>query len=164
VLKAPEALSYQLAFLSSELQTILALAPTSIVSQANSHVEDEHTVGTRKAIEGDCPICMMELSPDDTIWCKASCGNNVHRECFRQWAASKPGQVRCVYCRTPWQADVSNGAGLQKLLKSGGDSNTLSLNEEGYVNVASELGLSGVRDTTTYHSYWVESQRRKGLL
>ncbi len=30
-----------------------------------------------------------------------------------------------------------------------------SVNEEGYVNVASELGLSGRRDYSSYHQPWV---------
>ena len=34
------------------------------------------------------------------------------------------------------------------------------INNEGYVNVAGELGLSGARDYTTYHQHWV---RRQGL-
>jgi hypothetical protein len=33
-----------------------------------------------------------------------------------------------------------------------------TVNEEGYVNVADELGLSGERDYSTYHPYWVRQQ------
>lgn len=32
------------------------------------------------------------------------------------------------------------------------------VNEEGYVNVGGELGLSAERDYSTYHPYWVRRQ------
>lgn len=48
--------------------------------------------------------------------------------------------------RTPWQGDVD----LSKNISTEG-----ILNEEGYVNVADELGLSGQRDYSSYHQYWV---------
>jgi len=32
------------------------------------------------------------------------------------------------------------------------------VNEEGYVNVAGELGLGGQRDMSTYHQYWVRRE------
>lgn len=32
------------------------------------------------------------------------------------------------------------------------------VNGDGYVNVASELGISGARDYSTYHQYWVRQQ------
>ena len=33
------------------------------------------------------------------------------------------------------------------------------IGQDGYVNVASELGLSGQRDWSSYHQPWVERQR-----
>lgn len=56
--------------------------------------------GKRKAIEGDCPICFMEFEPanEEIVWCRAACGNNIHKICFDQWAATQRAQgVRCVY-------------------------------------------------------------------
>lgn len=32
------------------------------------------------------------------------------------------------------------------------------VNNDGYVNVASELGISGARDYSTYHQQWVRQQ------
>lgn len=81
---------------------------------------------------------------DEIIWCKAACGNNVHKSCFQQWAKSKPGEVRCVYCRTPWMGETKD---IKSIARSGG----AHVNAEGYVNVAAELGISGERDTSTYH-------------
>lgn len=71
------------------------------------------------------------------MWCKAACGNNIHKGCFEQWARSQKGrEVRCVYCRAPWQGDEDS----IKNIKAKG-----KVNSEGYVNVAAELGLSGTR-------------------
>jgi hypothetical protein len=97
VLKAPDHLRYQLAFLSSELREIFEKAP---VSPQGTESNDDHTAGKRKAVEGDCPICFMEFEPqtEKIIWCKASCGNNVHKACFDRWAATtRENGVRCVY-------------------------------------------------------------------
>lgn len=90
---------------------------------------------------------------EDIVWCKAACGNNVHRLCFEQWAKSKPGEVKCVFCRTPWEGDEDS---IKRISKGG------QLNDEGYVNVASELGLSGYRDMSSYHPYWVHGVHGEG--
>jgi hypothetical protein len=42
------------------------------------------------------------------VWCKSSCGNNMHKQCFDKWAAAKRGNgqpVTCVYCRAVWKGD-----------------------------------------------------------
>jgi hypothetical protein len=150
VLKAREDLAYQLALLSSELTEIFANSPA--IPQADSTATD--TGGHRKPIEGDCPVCVMDFDingkSEEIIWCKGACGNNIHRHCFEQWARSKPGQVKCVYCRTPWKGDEDS---IKRIAKDGG-----AVNQEGYVNVGSQLGLSGERDMSTYHPYWVRRQ------
>lgn len=70
-------------------------SPLSRVETASSEPND----GNRKPIEGDCPICFMEFeSNEELVWCKAACGNNIHKACFEQWAAaSRSSGVRCVY-------------------------------------------------------------------
>jgi len=149
VLKSPEHLAYQLALLSTELTEIFSNAPSTPQSSPSSTSTD--TGGSRKPIEGDCPVCVMPFEAgEDIIWCKAACGNNIHRHCFEQWARSKPGQVKCVYCRTPWKGDEDS---IKRIVKGG------QVNDEGYVNVGGELGLSGQRDMSSYHPYWVSRQR-----
>ncbi|KAL8691139.1 MAG: hypothetical protein Q9218_003572 [Villophora microphyllina] len=150
VLKAPENLRYQLAFLSAELREIFEQAPEIPASQSSSSSKDAPSVPAdeeqedknRKPIEGDCPICYTEFSPssEEIIYCKAACGNNVHKECFDQWAhtIARGEQVRCVYCRTPWQRD--KGELMESIKKGGGE-----MNEEGYINVGAQLGLRPVR-------------------
>jgi len=152
VLKARDDLAYQLAFLTTELEEIFAKAPVTTLS-SDKAAQATATGGSRKPIEGDCPVCVMEFDesdkPEDILWCKGACGQNIHRTCFEQWARSKPGQVKCVYCRTPWKGDEET---IKKISKSG------SVNQEGYVNVAGELGISGQRDMSTYNQFWVRRE------
>lgn len=145
VLKAPPHLQYQLAFLSSELREIFATAhllPTRVETA-------DDTSGKRKSVEGECPICYMDFDEDsnELVWCRAACGNNMHKSCFDQWAASQRGSVvKCVYCRTPWQSSDSS---LSKVAQQG------IVGEDGYLNVAHLTGQSTVRDVSTYHPRWV---------
>lgn len=107
VLKAPPHLEYQNAFISSELNEIFEHAPlpsAGVVGDVDSETkEEEDSEGVkRKSMEGcDCPICFMPFEPnakEEIVWCRAACGNNVHRRCFEQWAKSQAGrEVRCVY-------------------------------------------------------------------
>ncbi|KAK4549665.1 hypothetical protein LTR36_004966 [Oleoguttula mirabilis] len=101
VLKAPDELKYQNAFLTSELREIFTNAP-ALPSQV---ADDEPKDGNRKPVEDDCPICCMEFEADEeVVWCRAACGNNVHKDCFDQWANTKRSNVTCPFCRTPWQS------------------------------------------------------------
>ena len=102
------------------------------------------------------------MTADEIVWCKAACGNNVHKSCFEQWAATKKvanygsaAQVTCPFCRSLWQGDEDS---LKKIAKCG------EKNEEGYVNVAEELGISQERDLSTYHQPWVRQQQKAGNL
>ncbi|PLB54367.1 RING finger domain protein [Aspergillus steynii IBT 23096] len=149
VLKAPPHLQYQLAFLSSELRQIYQQSSLRV-----TETTPENKDGNRKAVDGDCPICFMEFEPDkeEIVWCRAACGNNIHKTCFQKWAATQRAQgVTCVYCRSPWQSDTSD-LNLENLMKEG------TVSQEGYINVASQMGLSGERDHSTYHQPWVIRQ------
>ena len=50
---------------------------------------------------------------EGSVSCLAQeCGNNIHRECFANWAKSKRNShapVTCVYCRAVWEADGGKG-------------------------------------------------------
>lgn len=155
VLRAPAELEYQLAFLSSELKDIFARAPPLPSETARNDEKD----GNRKPVEGECPICCNDFDPkssESIVYCKAACGNNIHKDCFGQWAATKTGQtITCPFCRSPWQGDEDQ---LKLIARSG------SRNADGYVNVASQLGLSGRRDYSTYNSCWVRGRARRGEL
>ncbi len=144
VLRVRHDLVYQLALLASEVHEVLAGAP--LPPAAGGAGGD--TKGRRKAVEGDCPICFCEMDGEGgvggeaVVWCRAACGQNVHRGCFETWAATKrrqaggSGEVTCPYCRSVWEGDEDMVTRLQR----GGERNA-----EGYVNVAGQLGLSGRR-------------------
>lgn len=128
-----------------ELREIFLSAPAPPSSDAGANGE---SASNRKEVSGDCPICFTEFAPDtdEIVWCKAACGNNIHKQCFEQWAKSQSGkEVRCVYCRQTWQGDEDS---IKRIVGSG------KVNAEGYVNVAGELGLTGARDYSTYHQQW----------
>ncbi|OQO02441.1 hypothetical protein B0A48_11968 [Cryoendolithus antarcticus] len=110
VLKAPEHLCYQTAFLTSELKEIDAGAP-ALPAQA---IEEEVMDGKRKPVEGDCPICFMEFEEaEESTWCRAACGNNFHTKCFFGWRNANYGCVTCPLCRSEWEeADAVKATGV----------------------------------------------------
>lgn len=164
VLRAPHHLVYQLALVSSELRDLFASAPP---------VEDPAAAGDdraggdannkRKPIEGDCPICYSELKPEPEssgdapagriVWCRAACGQNMHRGCFEMWARTKKGNVTCPMCRSVWE-------GAQDVVGSVDRSRGTLV--EGYVNVADQLGISTARDTSTYSQWYGSTGRGRG--
>jgi hypothetical protein len=149
VLKAREELIYQLALLTNELEDIFAHAPPIPSDVADADAEHN---GKRKPTNGECPICYMDLASNENelVWCKAQCGHNLHKSCFDQWAKSQRGQdVRCVYCRTPWQQDIGDVDALKKAGEQG---------EDGYFNVASQFGMSRARDYSGYYQPWARRQ------
>lgn len=156
VLKAPEGLVYQLAFLSPELEQIFAKAPPIPTEIAEGEDEEsQEGGGNRKPTDGECPICYMDLDPEHNklVWCKSQCGHNLHKSCFDQWAASQRGkEVRCVYCRTPWQQQVESGDVVEAAKKAG------QVGADGYVNVAEQFGISRARDYSGYHQPWARRQ------
>lgn len=154
ILKAREDLAYQLALLTTELTEIFAGAPITQALSTGASLSTD-TGGTRKPIEGDCPVCVMAFEEgEDLVWCKAACGQNVHRACFEKWQQSKPGQqAKCVFCRSLWKGEVKD---VSKIVKTG------EKNHEGYVNVSGDLGISQERDMSSYHPFWVARQRGYG--
>ena len=140
VLRAKHEYLYQLALLSTELQDIFANAPPPI--------DEDGEVGdgsrNRKPVEGDCPICFCDMESEGReaiVWCRAACGQNIHKKCFEMWAKTKrqqgrAAQVTCPYCRSVWEGDKDL---VKKIEKTG------ARNGEGYVNVADQVGVSQVR-------------------
>lgn len=138
VLRAKYEHTYQLALVPSELREIFANAPPIDAPADGS--QDKN----RKPIDSDCPICFCEFeaeSKESIVWCRAACGQNIHKECFETWAATKRrggggGDVTCPFCRSVWQGDEK----MVKDIKKGG-----KVTREGYVNVADQLGISTQR-------------------
>ncbi len=139
VLRARFDYVYQLALLSTELQDIFASAPLppDLAPSTDSN---------RKPVDGDCPICFNELEENGEaiVWCRAACGQNMHKECFGMWAATRRQsgvgtrtEMTCPYCRSVWQGDDEDR--IKNIKKTG------QRNAEGYVNVADQLGISTER-------------------
>ena len=112
----------------------------------------------RKSMQGaDCAICMEEFEEsgeEEVVWCQAQCGQNVHKECLGMFHRSQHGQKTCVYCRAPWvegKADATQGVKPKPRPTS---PNGYEYRDEGYLNLGQEQGLSGRRDTSTYHWGW----------
>ncbi|EJT79912.1 Znf1 [Gaeumannomyces tritici R3-111a-1] len=162
VLRAKFNLVYQLALLSSELREILDKAPRWPSAQGST--SDEQRDHNRKPVEGDCPICFEELAAatdaakntvnsEQLVWCRAACGQNMHRQCFQIWSATKrqhdggSSPVTCPLCRSVWEGEADDSV-VKNLKKDG------PLNRNGYVNVADQLGISPVRDYSTYSLWW----------
>lgn len=159
VLKAQEHIAYQLALTASELRELIKNAPPipGVETDGKDGTEKEGE-SNRKPIEGECPICYDDLGDKEaTVYCKSSCGNNVHKDCMQKWVAMSRGKATCPYCRAKWAED----SGFQGKLGSI-DTSGLARNEDGYVNVAGQLGLTGERDYSSYHQPWVRQNRYGG--
>lgn len=147
VLRAREQLVYQLALLSSELCEIFAAAPDPVGGGKEGTKEKG-----RKEVDGDCPICFEEMgeAKEALVWCRAACGQNIHKQCFDMWAATKraSGKITCPYCRSVWEADEETGVDVANIKRDG------VLNKDGYVNVADQLGISAQRDHSSYSRWW----------
>ncbi|KAL2136470.1 hypothetical protein VTI74DRAFT_3489 [Chaetomium olivicolor] len=151
VLRAKYEYVYQLALLSEELREIFAGAPPPVDPDGEGAGRDGG--GKRKPVEGDCPICFCEMEAEGreaVVWCRAACGQNMHKGCFETWAATKRrqaggGEVTCPYCRSAWEGDKDMLKNIERKGKR---------NAEGYVNVASQLGISTERDYSTYSRWW----------
>jgi hypothetical protein len=141
VLRARYDYVYQLALLGSELREIFETAGPIPSDDGGDSGDAAHEDRNRKAIEGDCPICYEELGKDEAIvWCKAACGQNIHKACLEMWAATKRQQgtdkVTCPYCRSMWEGDRD----MVKKIETTG-----KVGAEGYRNVADQLGISTIR-------------------
>ena len=68
------------------------------------------------------PICFENLSEsslDETVFCVAMCGNNIHKQCFDQWARSKRHDGAAVTCGNLVQ-DQANRISLLPVEMEGG--------------------------------------------
>jgi hypothetical protein len=160
ILKAQERVAYQLALLGSELRDLFSNAPPAPSAKDESKESNEEHDGNRKPIEGECPICYDDLDPgkETIVYCKASCGNNVHQSCMKTWMSmATRGKATCPCCRATWAAEVGADVNLGDI-----DTKGLERNEDGYVNVAGQLGLSSERDYSSYHQFWVRRHLGRG--
>ncbi|KAK3670648.1 hypothetical protein LTR78_009483 [Recurvomyces mirabilis] len=93
VLKAPERLRYQNAFLTSELQEIFDNAPT-LPAKLRENIKSGADAGNHRSLDDDCPTCSLKLEVMDRVRCTTH-GNNLLTGFFKQWAKVKAGDVLC---------------------------------------------------------------------
>ena len=113
-----------------ELTALQPLRSTTNPSTApdNDVAETEGSRPTRKPLTEPCCVCMETLDSDtDAVWCRAQCGQNIHRGCFNEWRNQcyqtydnypdrrntvldihvhelpRLRSVTCVFCRTSWK-------------------------------------------------------------
>lgn len=135
--------------------------------EAEAKKEAEKGVTQKSLDDEDCAICYEEFKAGEAVvWCRSSCGKNVHTACFQMWAATareKGTQITCVYCRAPWSSGQPKA---KKRSRSSADAAHVEHTGYGtYVNLADEAGLPSERDTSTYHSsdyYGGYGYRRRG--
>ena len=73
--------------------------PWSLLQQGVQEVKNNRTTSVpQRAIEGSCPICFEDLASKSVVYCKSSCGNNVHELCFKKWRTHQKKNT-CIYCR-----------------------------------------------------------------
>jgi len=152
---------WQRALLTSELEEIFDAAPelnmlTGVRASAAAQRavnkatgkdtgSEEEAKSKQKPLEGnECCICLEDFDAkadkDKVVWCKAQCGNNLHKHCFQMFAQSKSGSVSCPFCRAPWEV-------------KGGKAGKAGSSREGYMNFSATSGQSQNRDTSTYNRW-----------
>lgn len=154
---------YQKALISAELQEIFDNAPPNPANVVSQRLKEAYgdiagtsssqgpsksaqpPEGRRKFEEDDeCAVCYETLKdvPDsDLVWC-GTCKNALHKECYANYRRSKIGQpVTCPHCRSEMEDPTSSGKGKGKA----------TISEDGYLNLAGAVGVSRIRDTSTYY-------------
>lgn len=70
--------------------------------------KEDSKVAQKPLFDADCPICLEPFLPDETVlYCKMTCGNNIHQVCMLRWFASSKSSSppSCPMCRGPWLLD-----------------------------------------------------------
>jgi len=174
VLKVPRGSEtiYQKALISSELEEIFNSSPkdpkgcwadktvrdkyneimgkTDDNNNNNTTTENNENGVKQKIPEKDdfCPICYEEMTTNEAlVYCKASCGNSIHKDCFNQWdkiQKSKKLPTTCVYCRADWLDETK-----KKEVKNNNKKNSDGVKmKEGYINLSNfQHDLTGKRET-----------------
>lgn len=54
-----------------------------------------------------CPICLDDLyeCTDEIAYCRYSCGNVIHKDCFLRYTEHKHEPAKCLYCHRPWEQE-----------------------------------------------------------
>ena len=87
----------------SNHKNISIMADQDTINKYKKIKELKQNNNIRKPIKGDCPICLDNLNNGKKIiYCKYTCGNNIHEHCFNKWCEFK-SKKECIYCRGDWE-------------------------------------------------------------
>jgi len=112
--------------------------PRSVESPHVSHTHHAHEV-MRRPITEACGVCYEAIQTlEDAVWCRAECGQNIHRECWDLWSAEwhsqksdsdvdEEEQPGCVFCRAPWVEAETTSSPEPAPMSSRTSSSTLTL-------------------------------------
>lgn len=149
-------------------------------------VAQEEPAGKRRlpTEEDTCPVCYEDIFGEDLsyfVFCSTGCGGPVHKECFSNWANTTQAQgksLTCVYCREPWTGPEAGAKGKGRGGRTAAatmapNPDALPSYQEGYLNLASAVGISSFRDTSSYYhgprsgmtqreAYWYALERYGG--
>lgn len=125
VLAVPDTdpLSWQVALLDAELETVLAMRQRSAARRVKHAFLRRRKEEEPKPPRPDevCPVCLDPLSRPPLTYCAPSCGNWIHVRCMIEYARhNKLGTVRCPLCRESWGAAETVLATLRRKLDTPG--------------------------------------------
>lgn len=57
-----------------------------------------------------CPICLDYIfeCDDEITYCKYSCGNVIHKDCFEKYTEHHHEMSKCLYCHKKWEKEELN--------------------------------------------------------
>jgi len=64
--------------------------------------------------EDVCPICLDDMyeCADEVTYCRYSCGNVIHKDCFTRYTDHRHELAKCLYCHKPWEKEKSTYVNL----------------------------------------------------
>lgn len=63
---------------------------------------------SQKPLDDVCPVCIDDLDNGESlVYCKFSCGKNIHKSCFDQWCKVKK-EKKCIFCFKQWDKIKEN--------------------------------------------------------
>jgi len=99
-------------YTSAEIQTFLDNAPASVLPPQTSQDDQQPEIVSVEqrplSEDGTCPMCYEEMHPDREliIYCKRTCGHNMHSVCFARWVQQRRqsgyNKIDCPMCRSVW--------------------------------------------------------------
>ena len=75
--------------------------------------KDKNGMVPRKIFDEEtvCPICLECFleSDEETVYCRYTCGNSIHKNCFNMYLTKKVGcDKKCLYCLSFWEKNTDD--------------------------------------------------------